>query len=127
MYVVRALVVLVALALTGCSNSSPTAPWRTGTVAAVASQGRILITNGTKQPVFTMAVGRQSLALINWAPCVDPVRCPPIEPGGTREVPYPGGGIGPEEREAVVYWWHARQDPGDGVSPDAIRTIIVDL
>lgn len=122
-----ALVSLAALASLGCTDSDPTSPGSWNTVVATAKYGRIRITNRTAKPVYTATFGRELMTRIDWVPCVDPVRCPPIPPGDTREVPYPGDAVPAGEKEAVVYWWHTRTGPADEPVPDTLGWVVVRL
>lgn len=115
---------LVALAL---ACTATTGPIQIGGVEALARRGKIQITNRTERPVFTFVVGRETSALIDWMPCVDSVRCPPLEVGATRTVPYPVKIGGAPEKEALIYWWHAVPAAGGGFRPDSIRYGIVPL
>jgi hypothetical protein len=116
---------VVAASLAGCTSSS--APTELGSVMAVSQNAHVQLTNHTVRPVFATVFGRNAVASINWAPCVDASRCPPIAPGDTRELLYPVPLLGEGEREAVVYWWHAARGSDGALRPDSIRAIIVHL
>jgi hypothetical protein len=122
----RSVLALGCLAVAGCSSAS-TAPGPAGRLAASAASGTIRLTNRAARPAFTFVVGRGVAAVVDWGPCVDAARCPPIPPGETRRVPYPGGLVGPDEREALVYWWHAVGGPEGAPRVDSIRVIVVRL
>ena len=113
------------LATGGCS---PTGLRPAETVAAVAGEQQIAITNQTRRPIFTFVVGREMAALVYWVPCMSGPECEPLPPGATRYVPYPSAAIPEAEREALVYWWHAVRSPtGRVVRADSIRALIVKL
>jgi hypothetical protein len=96
-------------------------------VRVTATPASLLLTNAGAEPVFTFVVGRETAALIDWIPCVDAARCPPIAPGATRREPRPTRPGGAPEGEALVYWWRAAPGPGDAPRPDRIRVIVVRL
>jgi hypothetical protein len=117
---------LMCAAATQVACSSSTAPVVNDGVVALSRSSKVEVTNGRARPLFTFAVGRNAAALADWAPCVDAVRCPPIEPGRTRQLTYLGGSSESPEREVILYWWHAVPGP-NGVRPDSIRAMIVRL
>ena len=105
--------------LAACAGS--TAPSDFGGLTAIARYGRVHLENHTASPVFTFVVGSEMAARINWAPCADAQRCPPIEPGHDHDVPYPESFDGVVEHEAIVYWWHAIRGADGALRPDSIR------
>ena len=122
--------IMFLLGATGGCGTATTGPASGETIYAVAREQRILITNVTRQPIFTFVVGRNAAALINWAPCFAAPSCPPLVPGQTRHAPYPEPSLAggrEREREALVYWWHAIQGRDGVVRPDSIRVRIVTL
>lgn len=117
---------LCVAAAAGCS-SGPAAPVDGGGLDIAVARPYLSLTNRTAAPAFTFVVGRSAAASINWAPCVDADRCPPIAPGATRRDPYPLGLDGARDREAIVHWWHAVPGPGGAPQPDSIRAVVVGL
>jgi hypothetical protein len=86
--------------------------------------GAIELTNGSSARVFYFLYERQDAARINWAPCVDAVRCPSLRPGERVVIPNTAiGGYGPGKAEAIVWWWRGPREPG----LDDIRAIVVRL
>lgn len=120
-----AIVALTFISVGGCGSG--TAPVYRGGVEAIARDQKIDVMNRTERPVFTFVVGRDLAALINWAPCVDAVRCPPIPPGSIRSEAYPQVRSGVAEREAIVYWWHAIRGADGTLHADKIRGRLVTL
>jgi hypothetical protein len=112
----------------GEGSASPTAPRRAsdGVVMAVVGRDELWLLNRGSQTVYTFVVDQESLALIDWAPCVD-ARCSPIQPGAQRAVPIGGGsGLG-RGRKVVVNWWYAVPGPADGLVPGEIHSLVVQL
>ena len=67
---------------------------------------------------------REGAALINWAPCVDPLRCPSLGPGDRVVIHNAAiGGYAPGKGEAIVWWWRGPSPPG----LDDIHAIVVSL
>ena len=119
-----AVFALAAFALLACAAG--TDPTRIGGVDAISRHGSLEVTNRTDAPVFTMIVGRETATLIDWIPCVDAARCPPIPPGESRRQANPRTMNRSLEKEAIVSWWHAVATP-NGLSPDSIRSAVVPL
>ena|SRR5688500_466065 len=120
----RAILVFL-LATNGCAAA--TGPEGRATVAVVDGGQAIAITNRTSRPIFTFVVDRQEAALINWAPCVSGPSCPPLPPGDTRLTPFPAGPRSGEQREALVYWWHAVPGHGGGFRAGEVKFELVRL
>lgn len=114
---------LLALLFVTDACSSGTAPVDVGGVQVRVASGELVIHNGTASPVFSIAMGREIAALIDWIPCADPDRCNPLAAGAVRHVPLAtiNGGA---ERELLFYWWHGVATP-NGWGPDSIRSAIV--
>jgi hypothetical protein len=70
-------------------------------------------------------VERNTLPLINWAPCTGD-GCPAVDPLRTVVVPF-GEILGytPQAREAVVYWWPATSPERLQRNPDLIEWVAV--
>ena len=118
-----------AVFLVACSSGTAPASVRSAaaSLTAGAAAGSLAVTNTGSEPVCTLVLGREAASRVNWAPCVDTATCPPLAPGATRRVAYPGTDIPAGEQEAVVYWWYVRQAPGDAPAPDSIRALVVPL
>lgn len=116
---------LIVVALSACSGA--TGPTKIEGVTARSESGHIRITNGTNRPIFTFVVGREISALINWAACADPERCPTLAPRASRSEPNPPPHGGRAETEALVYWWYGVRDETGAWRPDRIRGGIVPL
>jgi hypothetical protein len=85
------------------------------------------LVNTSQQPVYVFAAERNSLALLDWAPCQDPTTCEGIAVGGSLVLPFDEiTGYGPGAEEAVVYHWHLIPD-GAAFKPDSIRSTVVEL
>lgn len=88
---------------------------------------RLELTNTSTRAVYFFAADREALAVVDWAPCIDPDPCEAVPPMSTRrlardEVAF----LTPATREIVVYHWHLVPAPGgEGVAWDEIRQLIV--
>jgi hypothetical protein len=85
-------------------------------VSIYARDQQVVVTNNSASAIFTTVVGRNAEARVDyiWPPCVDVVRCHPIQPGEARAHPYGTLILDPGEKEVIVHWWHAVPD-GSGV------------
>ena len=118
-------ILILLLATSGCATSTGL---DSGAVEAVARQPDIAITNRTQRDIYTFVVGRETAAMINWAPCVAGPSCSPLPPGNTRRAPYATSYlISSPEREVLVYWWHAVRGPDGRLHPGSIQVEIVAL
>lgn len=84
-------------------------------VSANARNQQVVVSNNSASAVFTMVIGRNAQARVDWIPCVDLARCSPIQPGESRVHPYGTLILDPGEKEVVVTWWRAVAD-GSGVT-----------
>jgi hypothetical protein len=115
---------LVALSLVAaCTDPTGTdaAP-----LAITTTDTEIRVANRGTRPVHVFVVDRERLALILWAPCVDPVPCPALAPGAVDTTRFDGTNGLARGREAVVTWWYARSTPR-GLEPDDLHEIVVRL
>ena len=82
-------------------------------------------------PVYYFVVDRETLALIDWAPCTDPATCPSVPARGTTTVTRDRiVGWHESTREVAVYHWRlVPKDPhaGGGYAADSVRALIVAL
>ena len=88
---------------------------------------QVVVTNSSAGPVFAFVIGREIEARTDWIPCVDAVRCSPIEPGSSRSYPYATIMREPWEKEVVVRWWHAAPDASGVVKPTDFGSVVVPL
>jgi hypothetical protein len=71
-----------------------------------------------------MVVERNTLALINWAPCTGE-GCPTVHALRSVLIPYKDiPGYTPEAREAVVYWWPSTSPERLARDPDLIEWVV---
>jgi hypothetical protein len=96
-------------------------------VSVAAHDQQVVVTNKSASPVFAFVIGREIEARTDWIPCVDAVRCPPIEPGSSRAYPYDTIMRETWEREVVVRWWHAAPDGSGVVKPTDFGSLVVPL
>ncbi|GLC28554.1 hypothetical protein [Roseisolibacter agri] len=123
----RLLAVLLAPLVTGACGwlTGPDAP--VDPLAITVAEGELRVANRGARPVHTFAIDRERYALILWAPCVDPVRCPALAPGAVDTTRFDATRNGlARGREALVVWWYARPSP-TGPVPDSVHTVVVPL
>ncbi len=98
----------------------------TGPFAVAVGERELRLMNRGDRPVYTFVAEREMLALLNWAACADPERCPGLKRNASATVPFSSGnGLAPG-RDAVVFWWHSRLTSA-GYEPDSIRRFVVRL
>ena len=118
--VVGGLVVAV-----GCDN--PLGVRELNGVSVTARDRQVVVTNNSAGPVFVFLIGRDMEARTDWIPCVDAVRCPPIEPGSSRAYPYESIMRETWDKEVRVSWWHAAPDGSGGVKPTDGGSLLVPI
>ena len=96
-------------------------------VSVTAHDQQVVVTNRSASPVFAFVIGREIEARTDWIPCVDAVRCPPIETGSSRAYPYETIMRETWEKEVVVRWWHAAPDGSGVVKPTDFGSLVVPL
>ena len=107
----------------GCGDATGVA--RDGSVRVRATRDSVRVENRSREPVFSVTVGAEAAALIDWYPCVDAARCPPIPAGGVRTAARPAI-RGRPEAEAIVYWWRIdSRSAADLLRPDSVRAVRV--
>ena len=88
----------------------------------------LTLTNESPAIVYTTVIERNSLAVVDWIPCTNPLFCPGIAPGEAATILYSEiTGFESGEEQAVVYWWHLVPRAGGGFQVDEIRQIMIDL
>ena len=115
---------LLACGIFACADGSgPSAELRVDAVPP-----RLILSNEGSSPVYIMVVERNSLAVVDWVPCVNPLTCPGIRPGRDSIMLYSRiTGYEAGEDEAIVYWWHLLPKAGGGFEVDEIRQVPVEL
>jgi len=117
---------LAAFALTGCETL--TTPSAAGVLHAGIQAGSLVLTNDGYRNSFYIVIEEETAVRVNWAPCVDSVRCDHVPPRSRARVSL-GSVVGYEpgrSRALLVYWWHRDADQ-TGTSADRIRTLHVRL
>ena len=120
-----AIALVVVSGANGCSAIS--GPSSTDQVAASARNGQIEVRNNSQEAAFIFVLGREAAAYTDWIACADPTACTPIAAGSRRSVAYPSSQVRANEREALVFWWHAVRGMDGDFRPDSIRSVIVPL
>jgi hypothetical protein len=119
------LTVVGAFVLTACHD--PSGLRVLDGVSAEAHYQQVVVANNSATAIFTIVIGRNAQARVDWIPCVDAVRCPPIAPGQSQMRPYGSVTLDPGEKEIVVHWWHAVPDGSGGTRAGDFQSLIVPL
>lgn len=96
-------------------------------VSVSAGNQQVIVTNKSSSPIFTFVIGRQIEARTDWIPCVDEVRCAPIQVGESRVYPYKTIMRESGEKEVVVRWWHVVRDEAGLARPSDFGSLVVTL
>jgi hypothetical protein len=93
----------------------------------LSGDGILQLRNDLRERAFYFAYEREAAAAIDWAPCVEPSRCPSLAPESRVDLAYATiGGYQPGKREALVWWWVAVGPPDQAV-PGPIHHVVVGL
>ena len=111
---------LLAGALAACEVLSPDE----GEVSAHSIGETLFLANKTDARIYHFVVGRETAALINWAPHLNPDKS--VGRATTARIPHEEIFRAETEQEAVVYWWHALEDDGPP-QPGEIHSLVVGL
>jgi ABC-type Fe3+-hydroxamate transport system substrate-binding protein len=121
---VRNLSVLFAVLTIACSSTTDPA---TDILSAHAENQTLTLVNTSDDPVYFFAADKEALALLDWAICLDPAKCTPVQPHSSKDVPYSqiaayqhGSG------NAIVYHWRIIAK-GSGYDYDKLRELEVKL
>lgn len=122
-----AAAVLAVATLAACEQDStaPVTTYNDHGFVVRSSAGVLRLTNNTAAPVFTKVMGGSEVEGAEWTPCVDATACPPIGPGASRSLQFPGGSGEDYEYVAVVYWWYAESGEGGAMQADSLRAITI--
>lgn len=118
-------ILLAALVLAGCDNPITAS---SDLVTARGSDNTLQITNSTSEPVYYFAADVNTLALLDWALCLDPSKCTHVEAHETVTIPY-SQIIGKAGRggRVVVYNWRLIAVGGGKYNADSVRSLRVNL
>lgn len=123
-----ACTIFLAVALAAACEHDPVSV-SSDVLVARAMTGVLELTNRSDATVHFFAAERNTLAVLDWIPCVDPAACQGIPPAAILRLPYAGiTGYSPGAEEVVVYHW--RLVPGTTPRtwrPDSIRSVTVTL
>ena len=115
---------LAALAF-GVACTSPLTPSASEPLRVSAKNSTLQLANVSDQRVFYFLYERQAAALINWAPCVDPLQCSSVAPGAQVVIPYSAiGAYAPGKTEAILWWWYAVPGPADAPVPGQVSSAV---
>ena len=98
-------------------------------VRVQAADNGLSILNGRGASIYYFAIDRQAaaVALMLWAPCIDPETCDRVDPRASRQVASVDVlGWGASD-EVILYWWHLVPAGAGRFRPDSIRSLIVPL
>ena len=68
----------------------------------------VTVENRGADTIFHFLVEQETVAVIEWVPCVDadPGTCPQVAPGASARIPYDEiAGYSPGDSAAVFFWW----------------------
>ena len=117
----RFLVGLLLLsALSGCAVLEPTQ----GHIIASSSGTTLFVANRTDARIYHFIVGRETAALINWAPSLNPENS--VDRGKTARIRHDDIFRSETEHEVIVYWWHAVERDGQQ-QPGEIQSVVARL
>jgi hypothetical protein len=118
---------MAVMLLLGAACSSPTGIPGTA-LTVLAKGGSLQLENHSDRRTFYFIYEREAAAVINWAQCVDPSRCPSLMPAGQTAVPYSAiGGYEPGRSEAIVWSWEAVPGPANQPVPGPVQAVVVRL
>jgi hypothetical protein len=115
------VVLLLACFVPACSLFWPEG---TGGVTVRAEAPWLYAANHTGERIYYFIVGSETATLLDWMPSLDPATS--IRAGSTAKIGYDAIYRGPEETEAVFYWWHAVERGGQR-QPGEVHAIVVSL
>lgn len=128
---VLTLLALVGLAATACSSAFEV---EDEGLRVRAEDGAVSLRNGTGAAVFYFLVERNTAAVIDWIPCLDPETCARVDDGETLRIAHEEiTGWEEGESEAILYWWHLVEreppiPPGEAAYRwDEIRSVEIEL
>jgi hypothetical protein len=114
----------VAIGMLGCSDPVSV---ESDILVARLSDKNLELTNTGRDPLFYFAVGNATIALVNWAPCVDADDCPSVAARSTRSVPS-GDVIFNKDHDTAIVVYHWKVIPAQnstGYTFDSIRVVTV--
>jgi hypothetical protein len=113
------------VAMGACSN--PSGVRELDGVSASARNQQVVVSNNSASAVFSMVIGRNAETRVDWYPCIDTVRCPPIQPGESKVHPYGNLMLDPGETEVVVRLWRAVTDVSGVTHAELFGPLILPL
>lgn len=104
---------LALLALAACSPDFVSGPDEELRVSRSAET--LTLTNRSGEPLYYTAFELETASVSLWAPCVDPVRCKHVSPGGSVELERSDfSGYQPGDETGIVYYWRLRPNRSGG-------------
>lgn len=119
------VIACTAAVASACDDGEITAVESDLITATATADGGVRLRGLTDRAVYYFVADGETLALLDWVPCIDPATCPRVPPRGSVDVPRTAiAGDQPGSRTVVVYHWLLVRR-GDGMVPDSIRAIPV--
>jgi hypothetical protein len=113
------------VAMEACST--PSGVQELDGVWASARNQQVVVSNNSASAVFSMVIGRNAETRVDWYPCIDTVRCPPIQPGESQVHPYGNLLLDPGETEVVIRLWRAVTDVSGVTHAELFGPLILPL
>ncbi len=92
-------------------------------VTATLAEDELVVTNHTREPIWTFVIGRASAALIYWVPHLEGEG---LAPGASERIKLSDIDKSKSEDEVLVYWWQAIVEDGERV-PGEVHSLRVEL
>jgi hypothetical protein len=115
------------LSFVGAAACSDPVAVESDILVAHMSDKHLELTNTSRERLFYFAVGNATIALVNWAPCVDVDDCPSVNARSTRSVPA-GDVIFNKDHDTAIVVYHWKLIPATnsaGYTFDSVRVVTV--
>ncbi len=114
------MITLLAGSLAACEVLGPDQ----GAVSARSIGAALFLTNKTEARIYYFVVGRETAALINWAPHLGLEKS--VGRSATGRIAHEAIFRSETEQEVIVYWWHADGEQGQR-QPGPIQSFVIGL
>lgn len=96
------------------TNANTPTPMENEPVTIQLIEDEIVLTNNTSTLIYYEAFQQEILAVIEWAPCTDPVTCleKRVEPGQAEHIGLESI-VGVNTEVVTIFWWHLAKNPDD--------------
>jgi hypothetical protein len=121
----RAIETVLAIALLACSD--PTGP-RSDILTVAHVPTGLMFRNSTSEAVYWMAFDTETLPLIGFLLCIEPLSCRSVPPQATQLVTLKDLPCCTRDtREVTIFHYHLVPASGGGFRPDSVRSLGVRL